>query len=828
MTSQQPNHDDLHSRLCAHLFGELSPADAEELERQLENDPELRAEKARLEATIGIVKETYQEGDSLSGERKAALIAAARQAAGGFAPPTVPRTRFFAMVAAAAVLLLSAVLLSSQGIVSDPTEELVAVNAPMDSKLASESTAYDVRDAQFGAALLSIGREVEGTVVGTVELKPKADGGTYKGPGDSVAPSATTRVFLTREKLKDLHQLGYLGGGGAGGAAPARPSAGAGPASPGPAGSVDAYAGLALRVRPAQAEQPPADAAVQSGSTGFLTGMGRKEALGEQARERPVVTAAQILADCARRPHETPRMMYFRFYGDNQFALAELDRFSTFAADVDTASYALARNYLTRGLVPEKAQVRTEEFVNYFKPDFAPPTDGVLAIHMEAAKSLFGGEDGSRWLLRVALRGKEVPLGERAPQRLTFVIDTSGSMKEGNRLEMVKHALRLLLTQLDGRDQISIVTFNNSAALQLPMTSANDRSTIETVLFGLQPGGSTNAEAGLKLGYEQALGALDNEGSLNRVILLSDGVANVGVTDQDRISDDVAEYRARGIYLNTVGVGMGNHNDVFLERLADRGDGLCNYIDSPKEAKRALVDNFCGAMIPIARDVKIQVEFDPEQVRRYRLLGYENRAIADQDFRNDAVDAGEIGAGHQVCALFEIEPVTQLRQEPVAFATARVRFKPPHGQGDDVTELSQSLLVGEVVQQYEQAGPGYRRSVLVAQFAEFLRRSRHARGDSLDLLVHEARKLEQELNDTDFTEFSALADASRELILRNLPAGDPLTEAIDAVRKNSVLRAELEELSQAGDRELLDQLEQENQQLEDKIQKLLDERLGRK
>ncbi|MFH0946867.1 MAG: von Willebrand factor type A domain-containing protein [Planctomycetota bacterium] len=814
MTSQQSNHDDLHSRLCAHLFGELSPEEAKELEQRLEHDPELRAERARLAATINVVQETYREGASLPGDRKTALIAAARQAARGFQPARRSRIRLVAAAAAAAILLASAVYLGMPGFPTESPETRVAVDLPRESITVNPPV----------SAVLSIASSEAPAAESTVALVQTPNTGTYKGPGDAVSPSAGVPASLTQDELDRLRQFGYMGGGGAGGAAPARPSAG-GPSTPEPQ-RIPGTKTFLIGTMP-----PKSTSAVIYSNTlgaGFYSGMGRKEALAEATRRRPVITAAQILADCSRRQGETPRMMYFRFYGDNQFELAELDRFSTFAADVDTASYALARNYLSRGLVPEKAQVRTEEFVNYFKPDLAPPEEGALAIQMEAAKSLFGGDDSALWMLRVTLCGKEVAAQERAPQRLTFVIDTSGSMKEENRLEMVKHALRLLLTQLDGRDRVSIVTFSSDASLRLPMTAASDRATIEEVLYSLQPDGSTNAEAGLKLGFEQALGALDGEGSENRVILLSDGVANVGVTDQDRISDDVAACREKGIYLNTVGVGMGNHNDVFLERLADRGDGVCNYIDSPKEAKRALVDNFCGAMIPIARDVKIQVEFDPQQVRRYRLLGYENRAIADRDFRNDAVDAGEIGSGHQVCALFEIEPVTQLRQEPVPFATARVRYKPPHGQGDEVTELSQLILVGEVLNQYELAGPGYRRSVLVAQFAEFLRRSRHARGDSLDLLVHEAKKLEKELNDPDFTEFSALADASRELILRNLPAGDPLTEAIDAVRKNSVLRAELEELSQAGDRELLEQLERENQKLEARIQELLDQRNGRK
>lgn len=558
--------------------------------------------------------------------------------------------------------------------------------------------------------------------------------------------------------------------------------------------------------------------------------------------------ATQILEHCRRQPQESPSMMFFRFWGDNPFVLAALDPFATFAADVDTASYALARNYLNRGLVPEKAQIRTEEFINYFPADLPAPVDTTFALQLEAAPSLFGARDRDRWLLRVALRGKEVALGERPAQRLTFVIDTSGSMKKENRLDLVKHALRLLLTRLDERDEVAIVNFSTTASLCLPMTPVKNRGLIEAALFGLTPHDNTNAEAGLKLGYEQALAALalaEPDGkTVHRLVLFSDGVANVGVTDQDRISNDVAAYRKRGIYLNTVGVGMGNHNDVLLEQLADKGDGLCNYVDTPEEAQRALVDRFASAFVPIARDVKIQVEFDPKQVLRHRLLGYENRAVADADFRNDAVDAGEIGAGHQVCALFELEMAPRLagaEDDSVPFATARVRWLPPYGSssGDaaggaasvdenpaaGASEIAQAIDRHGVSGRFEETSTGYRRSTLVAQFAEFLRRSAHSRGDSLDLLLHQTIQLEKELNEKEFSEFCALVRKSRELILTNLPDSDPLTEAIDAVRRNAILRAELKELSQAQDEILLEQMEQENQKLEQRIKELLEQRL---
>jgi len=241
------------------------------------------------------------------------------------------------------------------------------------------------------------------------------------------------------------------------------------------------------------------------------------------------------------------------------------------------------------------------------------------------------------------------------------------------------------------------------------------------------------------------------------------------------------------------------------------------------------VENFTGALVPIARDVKIQVEFDPKQVSSYRLLGYENRAIADKDFRNDAVDAGEVGAGHQVTALYELEPASSVSSE-LPLATVRVRYKEPHGQvaGEEAeiaSEIERSMAVSALASDYRATTPGYRRAVLVAQFAEFLRRSVHARGDSFDQLLAEAQALAPESDDADFTELVQLLERSRALILSSLPRHDALTQAIDAVRKNYFLRAQIEDLPDPKP-ELLKQIEQQNVDLEERLRKLLEEELG--
>jgi Ca-activated chloride channel family protein len=539
-----------------------------------------------------------------------------------------------------------------------------------------------------------------------------------------------------------------------------------------------------------------------------------------------------ILERCHRQPNERPRDMYFRFWGDNAFQLALLEPQSTFSADVDTASYALARRYLNEGQLPEKAQVRTEEFVNYFKPDVAAPREGTFAIQTELAPSRFSN-DANRSMLRVVVRGREVTKQERKPLALTFVIDCSGSMVEQNRLEMVKHAIRLLLTQLDGNDSIAIVAFSSDARMILPMTSASRRDLIESAIHPLKPENSTNSEAGLKMGYEAALAGL-NANANNRVVFLSDGVANVGETDPQKLAEGVKRIREKGIYLNSIGVGMNNHNDALLEQLADKGDGVCNYIDSEDEAKRVMVDNFTGAMETIARDVKIQVEFDPSRVERYRLLGYENRFIANKDFRNDKIDAGEVGAGHQVCALYELELANgapqDVAQKPLA--TVRLRWKAPRDvkrpdANEEATEIERPVLASSMTS-YEGASFGYKRAVIVAQFAEFLRRSSHARGRSFDDLIAEAQKLEKQGDDRDVAELVTLLEKSRSLILASLPQCDELCQTIDVIRKNQILRAERDMLSLERDQKTLDELAKQNAELEARIRELLRRKLESK
>ena len=377
--------------------------------------------------------------------------------------------------------------------------------------------------------------------------------------------------------------------------------------------------------------------------------------------------------------NETPQDMFFRYYGDNAFVPAQQNAISTFAVDVDTASYPLARNYLSNQQLPPRASVRTEEVVNYFDQGLKAPEQDLFTVQLDAAPTPYGSQEGNL-LMRVGVKAIEVEREERLPMNVVFVVDKSGSMRKENRLSLVQRSLELLLDQMRDDDKIGVVSFDTSGHVVQESVYGRDRWKVREALRSLSADGSTNAAEGLFLGYEM----LDRnflEGGINRVVLASDGVANTGETDQQRILEQVADFTARQVDLTTIGVGMGNHNDVFLEQLANKGNGSCHYVDGFEEAKRVFLDEFSSTMQTIARDVKIQVEFDEQRVASWRQIGYENRSLTAEQFRDDTVDAGEVGAGHEVVALYEVElaksaDVPSAGAEGEALATVRLRWKP--------------------------------------------------------------------------------------------------------------------------------------------------------
>lgn len=408
--------------------------------------------------------------------------------------------------------------------------------------------------------------------------------------------------------------------------------------------------------------------------------------------------------------------MYFKHFGVNPTIDTDEEDTSTFSIDVDTASYSVSRSYLNRGNLPEEEAVRVEEFVNSFDYDYRVPEEETFSVQVEAFPS--PNRKGYH-VLHVGLKGKEVKAEERKPASLVFVIDVSGSMNMENRLGAVKKALALLVDQLNEKDRVGIVVFGDRAQVILDSTPATARNQDEIMaaISALQPQGSTNVQSGLKLGYEMASENLI-EGT-NRVILCGDGVANNGITQADAIFKTVEKHAKRGIALTTVGFGMGNYNDVLMERLAQIGDGNYAYVDRLEEAKKIFVEELTGTLEVIAKDVKIQLTFDPKKVARYRLLGFENRRLEKHEFDDDRVDAGEIGAGHTVTAMYEVKFESGVPSGD--FAQLKIRHKRPEG---GASALIEKKLPGSIVRgDYASASSPTKLSLCAAAFAEKLRGS---------------------------------------------------------------------------------------------------------
>jgi Ca-activated chloride channel family protein len=407
----------------------------------------------------------------------------------------------------------------------------------------------------------------------------------------------------------------------------------------------------------------------------------------------------------------------FQDPGVNPYVDPAEDRTSTFGLDVDTASYTIAQRFVHDGNVPDPSSVRVEEWVNAFDQGYPTPRDETFAIVADGGPTPFTRPD--ELLLRIGLQARDVRDRARQQAALTFVIDTSGSMEREGRLEMVKDALARLVDGLRDSDTVAIVSFGNTGQVVLEPTSAAHRREIVGAIDRLWPGGSTNLEQGLRLGYDLARSSMTENG-IDRVVLASDGVANVGLTDPDAILGAISRDAAAGIELVSVGVGMGNYNDALLERLADQGDGFYAYINDRDEARRLFTQDLTGTLQTVALDARAQVEFDPSVVTAYRLLGYENRAIADRDFTDDSVRAGAIGAGHTVTALYAV----QIREEagPQArLATVRVRWTDPDQGGAD--ELSRVIRASDLAPSFRATDPFFRFDAVVAATAEMLRGS---------------------------------------------------------------------------------------------------------
>jgi Ca-activated chloride channel family protein len=505
---------------------------------------------------------------------------------------------------------------------------------------------------------------------------------------------------------------------------------------------------LPVRSKPAIVEgefQPPAEApaspAVTPSSRLAFTAASAKMAKQAASKVTPLNQGIEGFRGI-REPSGEFNTAAYDHIVENPFLVARDNPLSTFSIDVDTASYSNVRRFINEGSLPPKDAVRVEEMINYFTYDYVQASnDKPFAVHVDVASCPW---ETSHRLVRIGLKGKEIATDKRGPSNLVFLLDVSGSMTPPARLPLVKQAMRLLVEKLTENDRVAIVVYAGASGLALPSTTGDHKEQILEALENLQAGGSTNGAEGIQLAYKIAA---DNfiKGGVNRVVLATDGDFNVGVTSQGDLIRLIEEKAKSGVFLSVLGVGTDNLKDSTMQKLADKGNGNYAYLDSLEEARKVLVQQMNGTLVTIAKDVKIQVEFNPARVASYRLIGYEKRMLRKEDFNNDKVDAGEIGAGHTVTALYEVVPMGATNPagsvppvDPLKYSshesststrsissnemlTVKLRYKKPDGDKSELVERAVTDADGK----FENAPVDLKFAAAVAEFGMILRGSEY-------------------------------------------------------------------------------------------------------
>lgn len=535
---------------------------------------------------------------------------------------------------------------------------------------------------------------------------------------------------------------------------------------------VEAAKTMSVAAPPAPASSTPPPPALAAKPLANYSGLMRHRAT------QAIAGAPAGAATGYTQPENTER---YQDHADNPLQITADNPVSTFSIDVDTGSYTNVRRMLTANQLPPADSVRAEEFLNYFDYGYAPPKtrETPFSVTTEFAAAPWNAQ---RKLLLVGIKGYEMPTNDLPPSNLVFLIDTSGSMDSPDKLPLLVDAFKQMVPNLRAQDRVSIVVYAGSAGLVLPSTPGNQHQRILDALDSLSAGGSTNGGAGIALAYATAKQNLI-KGGVNRVVLATDGDFNVGTTDDEALKTLVAREREHGVALTTLGFGAGNYNEQLAEQLADIGNGNHAYIDTLAEARKVLVAEAGGTLFTIAKDVKIQVEFNPAAVAEYRLIGYENRQLRREDFNNDKVDAGEIGAGHDVTALYELtlvgdgsaqvdplrygggnKPANSVSAEEIAFV--KLRYKQPN---EDTSRLIERPLRKSELQ--ETASERLRFAASVAAFADSLRGGTHLGAFNLDRIANLARSSSGNDGDGYRAEFVQLVETSR-----RLKAGDSKPE----------------------------------------------------
>jgi Ca-activated chloride channel family protein len=752
MTST-PEHLDNEARLTAYVLGELSAEESADLETAMAADESLRAEVEAIRATTDQLTAALESeaGPGLTDEQRERVTAGVHDG-----PPiifTMRRAWAGFGVAAAACLALALWLPTLS--VNQPADEFAIADAPAEAPETVRGLARAPRLRTEGRDNLEAGQPLAEGAIAQKERQagqPLYDRADVA--GEALDASAGFKNNLGQPSFGVPVAGSELGGGApAGGAGGDAGGAVAGRRGSSTVATVQAPAATAPPAPPGRGRAAPASGlGLETASRRKGTTAGGDVVLGatlEREREEDALRrmvdnrlddqlASEPDADVA--DFEANREAYGRLV-DNPFVRAIDEQLSTFSIDVDTASYANMRRVIDGGRLPVPDAIRIEELINYFDYDYAEPA-GEHPFSVNVETNACPWNDAHR-LVRVGLKGKDVPRDMRPATNLVFLLDVSGSMNDARKLPLLKQSMSLLVDSLTADDRVAIVVYAGAAGLALPSTYCDDRETILSALENLHAGGSTNGGQGIELAYKTAQDHFI-DGGVNRVILCTDGDFNVGVSDEGSLVRLIEAKRETGVFLSVLGFGTGNWQDAKMEALSNKGNGNFAYIDSLDEARKVLVEEMAGTLVTIAKDVKIQVDFNPATVNAYRLIGYANRIMPPQDFNDDTKDAGEIGAGHTVTALYEIVPAgveidlpdvdeskyVRAGDEDAAEAsdellTVKLRYKQP--EGETSTKLEYPVTDGGAA--LGDASEDFRFAAAVASFGMVLRDA-EAKGSS--------------------------------------------------------------------------------------------------
>lgn len=431
---------------------------------------------------------------------------------------------------------------------------------------------------------------------------------------------------------------------------------------------------------------------------------------------------------------------------ENSFVAVAQQPVTTFSADVDRAAYANVRRIIGYGQIPPKDAVRIEEMVNYFDYDYPAPEEGSVSPLRVSPELAPAPWNPNHLLLRIGLQAKKIDLAKAPPSNIVFLIDVSGSMDEENKLPLLQSSFKMLLGQLRPDDKVAIVTYANGTKVALPSTSVKDKEKIIKVLDNLYASGGTSGGKGIQLAYEQAQKSFIKNGN-NRIILATDGDFNIGINNTTDLEKFIEKQRESGIYMSVLGFGIGNYRDDMAETIADKGNGNYAYIDNITEAKKVLVNELSGTLFAVAKDVKLQLEFNPKYVKEYKLIGYENRMLANEDFTNDKKDAGEIGAGHTVTALYELVPSDGKVAQSLRYQSQelnekgkgnelgflKIRYKDPKVKDAKSVEITEPLIFNKKA--LKETSADYRFAASVAEFGILLRDNSNKANATYDQVI---------------------------------------------------------------------------------------------